>query len=82
MRHASWNEVGMLDWLQEMEIGLCNIDQPLFHRSIKPGAEMTSSAGYGSTDEIIRTGSRRTLSRTSDMTICTRLMNLSRGLTG
>ena len=46
VRHASWNEVGMLDWLQEMDIGFCNIDQPLFHKSIKPGAEVTSSVGY------------------------------------
>ncbi|MFL6448801.1 MAG: DUF72 domain-containing protein [Bryobacteraceae bacterium] len=46
VRHASWHEVGMLDWLHEMDIGLCNIDQPLFHKSIKPGAEVTSSVGY------------------------------------
>ena len=46
VRHASWNEVGMLDWLQETDIGLCNIDQPLFHKPIKPGAEVTSSVGY------------------------------------
>ena len=46
VRHASWNEVGMLHWLQEIDIGLCNIHQPLFHKSIKPGAEVTSSVGY------------------------------------
>jgi uncharacterized protein YecE (DUF72 family) len=46
VRHASWNTVGVLDWLAGLEIGLCNIDQPLFHRSIKPGAEATSSIGY------------------------------------
>jgi uncharacterized protein YecE (DUF72 family) len=46
VRHASWNDVGMLDWLDKMEIGLCNIDQPLFHKSIKPGAEATPSIGY------------------------------------
>lgn len=46
VRHASWNEPGMLDWLSDMDLGLCNIDQPLFHRSIKPGAEATSTVGY------------------------------------
>ncbi len=46
VRHASWNDVGILDWLEQIGIGLCNIDQPLFHRSIKPGAEATSSIGY------------------------------------
>jgi uncharacterized protein YecE (DUF72 family) len=46
VRHASWNEAGMLDWLADTDIGLCNIDQPLVHRSIKPGAEVTSPVGY------------------------------------
>ncbi len=46
VRHASWNDVGVLDWLAGLEMGLCNIDQPVFHRSIKPGAEATSAIGY------------------------------------
>jgi uncharacterized protein YecE (DUF72 family) len=46
VRHASWNEVGILDWLQQIDLGLCNIDQPLFKRSIKPGAMATTSSGY------------------------------------
>jgi uncharacterized protein YecE (DUF72 family) len=46
VRHASWAEPGVLDFLEELEIGLCNIDQPLFKRSIKPGAEATSAIGY------------------------------------
>ena len=25
---------------------MCNIDQPLFHRSVTPGGEVTSSVGY------------------------------------
>jgi uncharacterized protein YecE (DUF72 family) len=33
VRHASWSEPGTLDLLQQMDIGLCNIDQPLFRRS-------------------------------------------------
>lgn len=46
VRHASWNEAGILDWLEQIGLGLCNIDQLLFHRSIKPGAEATSPVGY------------------------------------
>jgi uncharacterized protein YecE (DUF72 family) len=46
VRHASWAEPGVVDFLEQLEIGLCNIDQPLFKRSIKPGAEPTSATGY------------------------------------
>ena len=46
VRHASWNEPGVLDLLEQLGIGLCNIDQPLFKRSIAPGAASTSPIGY------------------------------------
>ncbi len=46
VRHASWSEPGVLDALEQLDIGLCNIDQPLFKRSVKPGALTTSSVGY------------------------------------
>ncbi|HVZ18721.1 MAG TPA: DUF72 domain-containing protein, partial [Terriglobales bacterium] len=46
VRHASWSQPEVLDMLAELEIGLCNIDQPLFKRSVKPGAEATSPVGY------------------------------------
>ena len=46
VRHASWVEVGVLDWLEQIDLGLCNIDQPLFKRSITPGAAATTSVGY------------------------------------
>ncbi|MBV9303619.1 MAG: DUF72 domain-containing protein [Acidobacteriaceae bacterium] len=46
VRHASWAEPEVLDLLAELDIGLANIDQPLFKRSIKPGAEVTSPIGY------------------------------------
>ncbi len=46
VRHASWSEPGMLDMLQQLDLGLCNIDQPLFKRSVKPSAVATSSIGY------------------------------------
>jgi uncharacterized protein YecE (DUF72 family) len=46
VRHASWSEPGTLDVLEQLELGLCNIDQPLFKRSVKPSAVATSSIGY------------------------------------
>jgi len=46
VRHGSWTEPETFDFLAELDIGLCNIDQPLFGRSIKPGAEATSAIGY------------------------------------
>ena len=46
VRHASWSEPGTLDMLEQLDLGLCNIDQPLFKRSIKPSAVTTSSIGY------------------------------------
>jgi uncharacterized protein YecE (DUF72 family) len=46
VRHASWADPVVADLLAELDIGLCNIDQPLFKRSIKPGIEVTSSIGY------------------------------------
>ena len=46
VRHATWAEPDVLDFLADLGIGLCNIDQPLFHRSIKPGDQVTSTIGY------------------------------------
>ncbi|HLH04867.1 MAG TPA: DUF72 domain-containing protein [Bryobacteraceae bacterium] len=46
VRHASWAQPEVLDLLAELGIGLANIDQPLFKRSIKPGAEVTAAVGY------------------------------------
>jgi uncharacterized protein YecE (DUF72 family) len=47
VRHATWAEPAVLDFLADLDIGVCNIDQPLFHKSIKPGHEVTSGIGYG-----------------------------------
>ena len=46
VRHATWNRPDILDWLAALGAGLCNIDQPLLGRAIKPAAEATSSIGY------------------------------------
>lgn len=46
VRHASWNTPAIYEELEELEVGICNIDQPLFSRSIKPSALSTSAVGY------------------------------------
>jgi uncharacterized protein YecE (DUF72 family) len=46
VRHASWSEPGVLDLLEQFDLGLCNIDQPMFKRSIGPTALATSPVGY------------------------------------
>lgn len=46
VRHTSWLDEELLDLLSELGVGICNIDQPLFHRSVKPAADVTSGIGY------------------------------------
>jgi uncharacterized protein YecE (DUF72 family) len=46
IRHSSWNNPQIYEWLEEAGVGICNIDQPLFTRSIKPAALTTSQIGY------------------------------------
>ncbi len=46
VRHASWMDESCLDLLAELGVGICNIDQPLFHRSVKPATHVTSTIGY------------------------------------
>jgi len=46
LRHESWNSPRILQTLEDLGVGLCDIDQPLFANSIKPSAEVTSPVGY------------------------------------
>ncbi len=46
VRHASWNQPAIYETLADLGVGICNIDQPLFSRSIRPSALTTSSIGY------------------------------------
>ena len=45
-RHAGWNELNVLSMLEQLGIGFCNIDQPIFEDSLAPAARITSSVGY------------------------------------
>lgn len=46
IRHSSWNNPQIYEWLEELGVGICNIDQPLFTKSVKPAALTTSQVGY------------------------------------
>jgi len=46
LRHESWNNPRILQTLEDLEVGLCDIDQPQFANSIKPSPEVTSPIGY------------------------------------
>ena len=46
VRHSSWNTPAFYESLAERGVGCVNIDQPLFDKSIKPGARVTGMIGY------------------------------------
>lgn len=46
IRHTSWNNPQIYEWLEELGVGICNVDQPLFTKSIKPAALTTAQIGY------------------------------------
>ncbi len=46
VRHASWDAPDVLAELAEAGVGIVNVDQPLFHDSIRPGARVTSPVAY------------------------------------
>lgn len=46
IRHASWNRPEVYAGLADRNIAFCNIDQPLFAQSLKPGAAVTAPLGY------------------------------------
>jgi uncharacterized protein YecE (DUF72 family) len=46
VRHASWDDPEVLAELAEAGVGLVNVDQPRFHRSLAPGAAVTAAIAY------------------------------------
>jgi uncharacterized protein YecE (DUF72 family) len=46
VRHTSWNTPAIYETLENLGAGICNLDQPLFSKSIKPSALTTSPVGY------------------------------------
>ncbi len=46
IRHESWNTPEFYAALHERGVGFVNIDQPVYKKSIKPSARVTSAIGY------------------------------------
>ncbi|MGH9735215.1 MAG: DUF72 domain-containing protein [Candidatus Acidiferrales bacterium] len=46
VRHASWSQPEFYEFLRDRAVGICNIDQPVIGRSIKPDKRVTSTTGY------------------------------------
>ena len=46
VRHASWDTPEFFEGLAERGVGVVNVDQPLFGKSIKPSARATAPVGY------------------------------------
>ncbi|HEK86181.1 MAG TPA: DUF72 domain-containing protein [Candidatus Aminicenantes bacterium] len=44
VRHSSWDLPEFYNFLKEYRVAFCNIDQPIFHHSIKPSAIVTNPA--------------------------------------
>ena len=42
VRHSSWDRPEFYNFLKEKRVAFCNIDQPIFHHSIKPSAIVTN----------------------------------------
>ena len=45
-RHASWHEEAVRNLLRRAGVGICNIDQPVIGKSIRPQSDVTSPIGY------------------------------------
>lgn len=46
VRHSSWAQPSFYEFLHERRVGICNIDQPIIGRSVKPTERATSALGY------------------------------------
>lgn len=46
VRHASWSQPEFYELLCQRGVGICNIDQPVIGKSIKPDKQVTSATGY------------------------------------
>jgi uncharacterized protein YecE (DUF72 family) len=46
VRHQSWLQAGLIEWLHERGAGFCNIDQPTVARGLGPTAAATSELAY------------------------------------
>jgi uncharacterized protein YecE (DUF72 family) len=45
-RHRSWAAPDILQWLEDHEIGFCNVDEPMFRHMLKPSSVVTGPIAY------------------------------------
>lgn len=46
VRHSSWDDAAVYDFLKKHRVGFCNIDQPVIGDSLQPTSHVTSPIGY------------------------------------
>jgi len=46
IRHSSWNDEAILRYFAEKGVSLCNIDQPLLGKAIRPSEHVTAPVAY------------------------------------
>ncbi len=46
VRHGSWDNEAVYQFLRENRVAFCNVDQPLIGESLKPAARTTAPVGY------------------------------------
>ncbi len=46
VRHSSWNQPDVYQMLHNLDVGFCNIDQPVIGSSIGPSSRSTAPTGY------------------------------------
>jgi uncharacterized protein YecE (DUF72 family) len=46
VRHASWQNEGILRYFAEKNVAFCNIDQPILGEAVTPSEHVTSGIGY------------------------------------
>jgi uncharacterized protein YecE (DUF72 family) len=46
VRHDSWNQPQVFEWLRAQGVGFCNIDQPVIGKSLEPSEHLTMPVGY------------------------------------
>jgi len=46
VRHSSWNQPEVFDWLRGLGVGFCNVDQPVIGKSLPPTEQVTTPVGY------------------------------------
>ena len=46
VRHSSWNDEAVFEFLKKYKVGFCNIDQPIMDASLTPSSQVTSPIGY------------------------------------